>query len=139
MFFTLHLKKIPTVTAQMQRITFLGGRPVVYKDAKLKQAEELFCALLSEEKPDKPMTGPIRLTTIWNYEIKNQKKDRTYKTTKPDTDNLLKLFKDCMTRTGFWGDDAQVAVEITVKCWCHGSSFIYVAVDELGSKYREGI
>ena len=33
--------------------------------------------------------------------------DGEYRTTKPDTDNLQKLLKDCMTATGFWTDDAQ--------------------------------
>ena len=25
-----------------------------------------------------------------------------WKTSKPDTDNLIKMLKDCMTRTGYW-------------------------------------
>ena len=37
--------------------------------------------------------------------------------TKPDTDNLEKLLKDCMTRTRFWIDDAQVADEHVCKTW----------------------
>ncbi|MBE6902906.1 MAG: RusA family crossover junction endodeoxyribonuclease, partial [Ruminococcaceae bacterium] len=38
-----------------------------------------------------------------------------YKLTKPDTDNLNKLLKDCMTKLGFWKDDALVASEIIEK------------------------
>ena len=38
-------------------------------------------------------------------------KDGEYKLTRPDTDNLQKLFKDCMTKVGFWKDDAIVCSE----------------------------
>ena len=31
---------------------------------------------------------------------------------------MLKLFKDCMTKVGFWKDDAQVASEIIEKRFC---------------------
>ena len=62
------------------------------------------------------MTGPIRLITKWCYPG-GKHKDGEWKITKPDTDNTIKLFKDCMTKTGFWKDDAQVASEITEKFW----------------------
>jgi len=38
-----------------------------------------------------------------------------WKTTKPDTDNLIKMLKDCMTTAGFWKDDAIVCSEVTEK------------------------
>lgn len=41
----------------------------------------------------------------------------SYRTTKPDTDNLQKLLKDCMTTEHFWTDDALVCSEITEKFW----------------------
>ena len=43
--------------------------------------------------------------------------DGSYRTTKPDTDNLQKLLKDCMTAEHFWTDDALVCSEITEKFW----------------------
>ena len=49
--------------------------------------------------------------------------------TKPDTDNLQKLFKDCMTKLGFWKDDARVASEIAEKFWSEVVG-IYVRVEE---------
>ena len=36
---------------------------------------------------------------------------------RPDTDNLQKLLKDCMTAEHFWTDDALVCSEITEKFW----------------------
>lgn len=49
---------------------------------------------------------------------------------KPDTDNLQKLLKDCMTARGFWKDDAQVASEICEKFWAERPG-IYICVEEL--------
>ncbi len=49
---------------------------------------------------------------------------------KPDTDNLQKLLKDCMTAVGFWKDDAQVASEICEKFWAEVPG-IYVCAEEL--------
>ncbi|WP_236253677.1 RusA family crossover junction endodeoxyribonuclease [Streptococcus mitis] len=53
-----------------------------------------------------------------------------YKTTKPDTDNLQKLLKDCMTKLGYWQDDAQVASEIVEKFWADTVG-IYIKIEEL--------
>ena len=53
-----------------------------------------------------------------------------YRTTKPDTDNLQKLLKDCMTDVGFWKDDAQVASEICEKFWAEIPG-IWIRVEEI--------
>ena len=59
------------------------------------------------------------------------------KDTKPDTDNLQKLLKDCMTAVGFWVDDAQVCSELTEKRWVRGirkggtASGIWISVREM--------
>ena len=60
-------------------------------------------------------------------------KDGEWKITKPDTDNMIKLLKDCMTRVGFWQDDAQVCSEITEKFWGDVSG-IYIMVEQLEQK-----
>ena len=56
--------------------------------------------------------------------------DGEYKTTKPDTDNLLKMLKDEMTKAGFWEDDSQVASEVVEKFWSEISG-IYVEIETL--------
>ena len=56
--------------------------------------------------------------------------DGEYKITKPDTDNLQKLLKDCMTSVKFWSDDAQVASEVVEKFWADIPG-IYIRVTEL--------
>ena len=50
---------------------------------------------------------------------------------RPDTDNLQKLLKDCMTRVGFWRDDAQVCRETVTKRWTRTRPGIRIEVTQL--------
>lgn len=61
---------------------------------------------------------------------RGEHEDGEYRITKPDTDNLNKLLKDCMTAAGFWKDDAQVASEICEKFWAEVPG-IYVCVEKI--------
>ncbi len=72
---------------------------------------------LKPNAPSAPWNGPIQLAVNFGYETRNVLKDREPKITKPDTDNLMKTLKDCMTACGFWWDDAQVAEEFASKFW----------------------
>ena len=61
---------------------------------------------------------------------RGKRKDGEYRVTKPDTDNLQKLLKDCMTTVGFWKDDAVVCREIVEKFWAEVPG-IYIRVTAL--------
>ncbi len=127
--FFIPLKKIPTVTAQQKRASIKSNKIIFYDDEKIKKARALFIAHLGQHAPKEKLNAPIRLITKWCYP-KGSHLDGAYKTTKPDTDNLIKIFKDCMTVVGFWKDDAHVASEITEKFWSNISG-IYVKVEEI--------
>lgn len=71
----------------------------------------------------------IRLITKWCFPKQNHENGE-YRITKPDTDNLQKMLKDCMTKVGFWKDDALVASEITEKFWADQPG-IYIRIEEL--------
>lgn len=131
--FFIPLKKIPTVTSQQKGINGRGGKPVIYTKQELLEVKAMFMSRLMEFIPEKHCTGAVRLTTKWLYpDHSGRHRDGEYKITKPDTDNTVKLFKDCMTAVGFWEDDAQVASEHTEKFWVTKSpSGIYVKVEEL--------
>ncbi len=126
--------KIPSVTHQQKRVTVRNGKPVVYEDQRLKDARAKFMAYLKAHAPAEPMQGPVYLRTMWLYPETKTHPAGTYKTTKPDTDNLLKLFKDCMTAVGFWKDDAQVCCEYTVKMY---NSLTGILV-EVSDEFEEG-
>lgn len=123
----------PRTTAQQKRVGVTkNGKQVRYEDDSLKAAHEKLLAYLAQHAPDKPMKGPIRLVNKWLYLDRNHKHEPGgWKTTKPDTDNSVKLLKDCMTRCHFWNDDAQVASEINEKFWVWEFPGIYIEVSEL--------
>lgn len=100
----------------MKRVKVYNGKPIFYESDELKAARSLFESRLSKHVPDRPIEGPIRLVTKWCFG-KQKCAAPEWKTTKPDTDNLIKLFKDCMTELNYWHDDAQVCSEITEKYW----------------------
>lgn len=109
--------KPPTVTHQEKDIAVVKGKPVVYEPAELKTARSKLMAHLGQHAPLVPLQGAVRLMVKWCFPITGKHKDGEWKTTKPDTDNLQKLLKDCMTNLGYWKDDAQVASEIVEKFW----------------------
>lgn len=119
----------PTVTQQEHKVTVVKGKPIFYDPPELQDARMKLMAHLTKHKSDKLITGGIRLTVKWLFP-KGRHKDGEYKITKPDTDNLNKLLKDCMTECGFWKDDALVASEICEKFWA-STSGIYIKVEEL--------
>ena len=120
--------KLPTITAQEQKIGVRNRKPYKYDPPELKAARALFRDHLAKYAPPAPITGPVRLHTVWCYQCNSTHPEPALKTTKPDTDNLVKLLKDVMTKLGFWHDDAQVALELIQKSWATKSG-LYVAVE----------
>ena len=107
----------PSTTHQMKKVTVRNGKPVFYEPEDLKAARIKLCGHLGKHVPDEKYTSTIRLITKWCFPVSGKHKNGEYKNTKPDTDNLQKLLKDCMTSTGYWTDDALVASEIVEKFW----------------------
>ena len=123
----------PTYTYQTGERTSVNkktGKAYHYSDAELNDIKMKFTAFLSKHVPAEPITGGVRLITKWCYPITGSHHDGDYKLTKPDTDNMVKLFKDVMTRLGFWKDDALVASELTEKFYAKLTG-IYVCIEEL--------
>ncbi len=119
----------PTVTYQEKQATVKNGKPVFHEPPKLKDARAKLTAYLSKHVPESPYCDAVRLIVKWCFP-KGRHHDGEYKTTRPDTDNLNKLLKDCMTECGFWKDDALVASEICEKFWAETSG-IYVRIESL--------
>lgn len=109
--------KPPTQTHQEKSWTVRNGKPVSYEPAELKEARAKLEAHLAQHRPEQRMAGALRLMVKWCFLIEGEHRNGEYKTSKPDTDNLQKMLKDCMTKLGFWKDDAQVACEIIEKFW----------------------
>ncbi len=119
----------PTVTAQEHKVTVRNGKPIFYDPPMVKSAKEKLTANLAKHKPNSPYTTGIRLITKWCFP-RGEHKDGEYRITKPDTDNLQKLLKDCMTLCGFWKDDALVCSEVCEKFWADVSG-IYIRIEKV--------
>lgn len=109
----------PTATSQTagRRMRIVKGKPMFFKSKEASAASGTYETLLAFHKPRNPVTGPVELfvTFVFPYLQGEPKKNRIkgliWKTTKPDTDNMVKLLKDSMTAVNFFGDDAQVCDE----------------------------
>ena len=119
----------PTITHQQHKVKTVNGKPVFYDPPELKDARQKLTANLMLHIPEQPFKTAVRMTTKWLFP-KGQHKNGEWKTTKPDTDNMIKLLKDCMTVCRFWKDDALVVSEITEKFWADIPG-IYVRIEEL--------
>ena len=127
----------PTITQQEHKVAVVHGKPMFYEPQELKTVRQKLLAAVAPHVPREMYTGPVQLTTKWIWPIQNRQADPSdwpsdweWKTTRPDTDNLIKMLKDCMTKAGFWKDDALVCSEITEKFF--GSiPGIYVGIKEL--------
>ena len=119
----------PTVTHQEKSVRVVKGKPVFYEPPELADARAKLTAHLSHHKPARRLRGGVRLWVKWLFP-RGRHPSGSWRTTKPDTDNLQKLIKDCMTEVGFWTDDAQVCSEITEKFWADPPG-IYIRAEEL--------
>ena len=119
----------PTATHQEKQVRVANGELVFYDPPQVKAARAKLTAHLAGFRPETPLRGAVRLVARWCFP-RGKHEDGAYRVTKPDTDNLQKLLKDCMTAAGFWKDDAQVACELAEKFWADVPG-IYVRVEEV--------
>jgi Holliday junction resolvase RusA-like endonuclease len=124
------MKSPPTTTHQQKQVHVVKGKPIFYEPADLKAARSSLIAHLAHNVPETMITSSVRLTTKWLFPITAKHKDGEYKYTKPDTDNLQKLLKDCMTECNFWKDDALVVSELIEKFWAKQTG-IYIKIEVL--------
>ena len=131
--FILNLDTMPKATAQQKGVYVRNGKPHFYEKSSIEGARRIFTYALKPHAPQGRSVMPIKLYIWFVFDIKDKAKWGKYKTTKPDTDNYLKLFKDCMTDVGFWIDDSQVVDEHCVKTYGEKAS-IFVRWQELGDR-----
>lgn len=145
MKFHIYLKDNPTATAQEKgetieyRYITRGGRAVkapyikhyekpeiAHQREEYRQAIRAFLRV-NKLKPPK-IAGPVKLSVIFYFQTPERKKWNTYKITKPDGDNSVKLLQDCLADEGifevgdqqiseltvskFWSDRARISIEI---------------------------
>lgn len=120
----------PTKTHQMKKVSVVSGKPIFYEPDEVKAARIKLQAHLGKHVPEEKYTGPVRMMTKWLFPVTGKHKDKEYRITKPDTDNLQKMLKDVMTDLGYWKDDCQVCSEIVEKFWAEIPG-IYIVIESL--------
>ncbi len=128
----------PRATAQMQKIAIVRGKPRMYKPPNVQKARDTLMTHLRPFKPSVPCEGAIELHVVWLFPRGNKHKHNEWKVTRPDTDNLQKMLKDCMTELGFWKDDAQVVKETCEKRWSDDPTGISIEMDKLDKILKGG-
>ena len=96
----------PTATAQERKVRIYKNKPIFYDPPAVKEAKAKLSAYLSINRPMQPYEGPVSLRTLWLFPRGKTHRNGDWRCTRPDTDNLQKMLKDCMTKTGYWKDDA---------------------------------
>ena len=119
----------PTCTYQEKQVAVIKRKPVFYDSPKVKAAKQKLIGHLMRHRPGKQYEAGVRLVVRWCFP-RVRHADGEYRITKPDTDNLQKMLKDCMTICGYWRDDALVASELTEKFWADIPG-IYIRIEEL--------
>lgn len=134
--FELNFDTMPKGTSQEKGYNTFTK--VHFKKPTVRATEGIFFAKLLKNAPKEPSTKPIRLTVWFSWDVKDKHMWGCYKPTRPDTDNYIKLFKDTMTKAGFWIDDSQVVDERIIKTYSH-RAFIWVDFEEIEDKHFGGI
>ncbi|MCR5823466.1 MAG: RusA family crossover junction endodeoxyribonuclease, partial [Lachnospiraceae bacterium] len=104
---------------------------VFFDPPNVKEAKQLLMGHLAKNKLDRPIEGAVELMVMWLFPKGKSHRHGEWRKTKPDTDNLQKLLKDCMTQVGFWKDDAQVVSEKVQKRWSSDPTGIWIEIREL--------
>lgn len=114
----------PTITSQMKRLRVVNGVPMFYHSKEYKTQERRAIDQLAANAPDKPSELPVSVSI--RFLFAHRKSDSNlFKTvsmfvpkhTRPDVDNMTKFILDCMTKAGYWRDDAQVSRLSVTKRW----------------------
>lgn len=116
--------------------TRIGKNGRVYKKKPLLEWEQQLMEAMKAKAPETPMDGPILLDVTFGFKARRKKDCCTYKTTRPDADNMIKTVKDCLTSSGFWIDDSQVVIECVQKLWVDEPGIVIV-IEKLGGKVAD--
>lgn len=88
--------------------------------ATVKRTHSRYMEALAEYVPDEPLHGPLRVTCVIIYQAHKRSESGQLRDKRPDADSLYKGLADCITRSGIWKDDSQVADLRVVKRYTEG-------------------
>ncbi|WP_317300894.1 RusA family crossover junction endodeoxyribonuclease [Allobaculum stercoricanis] len=122
----------PSKTTHQSGTRYANKR--TYKTASLIGWENTLKRHLIKHVPNEPMHGALYLDVVFGFTTCNKKNIGKWKTTRPDTDNMIKTVKDMMTRLGYWDDDSQVVYETCRKMWTKKAG-ILIRIESLNESW----
>lgn len=137
---TFTLSVCPQAIQTGNRIGFgKNGKMRIFSSKQKKDYQFLIKAESFRYRPNRPITGPIKLDLIFilprpKYLLRKSDPDGWIPHTKrPDRDNLVKGTQDGLTASGFWLDDSQIFDGRTVKYYAErgGDPRIIVSIEEV--------
>lgn len=107
-----------SVTAQQKGVTMIAGRPHFYEKSCVSKAKQDLLTQLMKYAPDHPYQGPLEIHVLWLFEKKSlaKKRNNTYRTERPDLDNLFKGLADTLNKY-FYVDDSHLSKVSLTKGW----------------------
>jgi Holliday junction resolvase RusA-like endonuclease len=121
--FTLDLVP-PEITAQHKGVSMRGGKVHVFTKHEIKDLARVYCLALAPHRPASPLKGPVRAFITFTFPWREREEARAKsggwlpRDTKPDCDNIVKLFADCLGTVGFFAKgDQQIADLRVLKGW----------------------
>ena len=94
---------IPSGTAQTRGH---GANGRTWKSPFHRIAAATWQALFERHRPKRPLTGPVAVSAILMYHRRDVGAFARPKTTRPDWDNLAKVFDDALMAAGIIAEDA---------------------------------
>ena len=128
------------------RATIRGKHAGVYDPGTASEWKAAVVAAARKHRPEYPIAGPCRVVLRFYFARpqrlmrKKDPVDRIWHTAKPDRDNLEKAVLDCLTKDGWFCDDAQVCAGETLKFYVPkgGTPGLVVMVTELATQQALG-
>lgn len=116
---------IPSATAQQRGH---GAHGKTWKSPGLKAACAAWQALFEKHRPEKPLSGPIIVWADLFYHNAKAPLTGCPKTTRPDYDNLAKVFNDALVAGGIVAEDKFIFDARTVKWEWPGIEMVHFVI-----------
>lgn len=133
MYIVFHLDENPKGTAQEKGVSYQGGRIHHFEKANVRIMRQIYTAkikqaLLENHIKVEPIDGPVYMAVAFHFATKTKKKWGTYKDTKPDLDNSVKLLQDVLADLGFFTVGDQQVASLHLTKWWSDTPYITITI-----------
>ena len=117
---------IPSGTAQTRGH---GANGRTWKSPSHRKAAAAWQALFERHRPEKPLSGPVTVYACLLYHNDKAGAAGRPKTTRPDLDNLAKVFTDALVSAGIVAEDKLIFDARTIKWEWSGAEMVQFHIE----------